>query len=125
MVTAAVDEITRASSRRFWLAMSGFVVAFGLAPFSYKVEHRLETAVHISGGEAEVVDHELTERFQSPYAHRLVVVIQGLPDADSPGGARRADCCRLKRARAGTGGADPRIESADWRDGARATCEVS
>jgi RND superfamily putative drug exporter len=82
MVIAAVDEKIRASRRRFWLAVSGFAVVLGLALFSNKVEYRLETAVHISGGEAEAVDHELLERFQSPCAHRLVVVIQGLPDND-------------------------------------------
>jgi len=35
-----------------WLAMSGFVNGACLCcPFSYKVERRLETAVHIKGGE--------------------------------------------------------------------------
>ena len=64
-----------AARRRFWLAMSGFVMALALMPFSYKVERRLETAVHIKGGESEKVDLELAQRFQSPYAHRLVLVI--------------------------------------------------
>src|SRR5580692_10784549 len=40
---------------RFWLAMSGFVMALALLPFSYKVERRLETAVHIKDGESEKV----------------------------------------------------------------------
>src|SRR6516165_1681277 len=69
-----------ASRRRFWLAMSGFVMALALLPFSFKVERRLETAVHIKGGESEQVDRELAQRFQSPYAHRLVLVISGIPD---------------------------------------------
>src|SRR6202047_864334 len=73
--------------RRFWLAMSGFVMALALLPFSYKVERRLETAVHIKGGEAEKVDLELAQRFQSPYARRLVLVITGIPDPDSAKGA--------------------------------------
>jgi hypothetical protein len=30
-----------AARRRFWLAMSGFVIALALMPFSYKVERRL------------------------------------------------------------------------------------
>jgi len=72
---------------RFWYAMSGFVMALALLPFSYKVERRLETAVHIKGGESEKVDLELAQRFQSPYAHRLVLVISGLPDPDSAKGA--------------------------------------
>jgi len=61
----------------------GVVMALALMPFSYKVERRLETAVHIKGGESEKVDKELAQRFQSPYAHRLVVVISGIPDPDS------------------------------------------
>ena len=72
-----------AARRRFWLAMSGFVMALALMPFSYKVERRLETAVHIKGGESEKVDLELAQRFQSSYAHRLVLVISGIPDPDS------------------------------------------
>src|SRR5258707_11032087 len=76
-----------AARRRFWLAMAGFSMALALMPFSYKVERRLETVVHIKGGESEKVDRELAQRFQSPYAHRLVLVISGIPDPDSAKGA--------------------------------------
>src|SRR5271155_1276478 len=76
-----------AARRRFWLAISGFAMALALLPFSYKVERRLETVVHIKGGESEKVDLELAQRFQSPYAHRLVLVISGVPDPDSAQGA--------------------------------------
>src|ERR1700740_2742636 len=72
-----------AGRRVFWLAMSGFVMALALVPFSYKVERRLETAAHIKGGEGEKVDKELAQRFRSPYAHRLVVAISGIPNPDS------------------------------------------
>src|SRR6201987_4201775 len=67
--------------------MSGFAMAIALLPFSSNVERRLETAVHIKGGESEKVDLELAQRFQSPYAHRLVLVISGVPDPDSAKGA--------------------------------------
>src|SRR5580658_3750973 len=76
-----------AKRRRFWLAMAGFAIALVLLPFSYHVERRLETVVHIKGGESEKVDLELAQRFQSPYAHRLVLVISGVPDPDSAKGA--------------------------------------
>ncbi len=76
-----------AARRRFWLAMSGFAMALALLPFSFKVERRLETAVHIKGGESEAVDRELAQRFHSPYAHRVVLVISGIPDPDSAEGA--------------------------------------
>ena len=67
--------------------MSGFVMALALLPFSYKVERRLETAVHIKGGESEKVDRELAQRFHSAYANRVVLVISGIPDPDSAKGA--------------------------------------
>jgi len=76
-----------AARRRFWLAISGFVMALVLLPFSSQVERRLETVVHIKGGEAEKVELELARQFQSPYAHRLVLVISGIPDPDSAKGA--------------------------------------
>jgi RND superfamily putative drug exporter len=103
-----------AARRRFWLAMSGFVMAFALLPFSYKVERRLETAVHIKGGESEKVDLELAQRFQSPYAHRLVLVISGIPDPDS---AKAADALGFLtsslRVVPGVSGA---VSSLDWPD---------
>src|SRR5579863_9528492 len=103
-----------AARRRFWLAMSGFVMALALLPFSYKVERRLETAVHIRGGEAEKVDLELAQRFQSPYAHRLVLVISGIPDPDSAKGADALGFLTSSlRSVPGVAGA---ISSLDWPD---------
>jgi RND superfamily putative drug exporter len=103
-----------AARRRFWLAMSGFAMALALLPFSYKVERRLETAVHIKGGEAEKVDLELAQRFQSPYAHRLVLVISGLPDPDSAKGADALGfLTNSLRSVPGVSGA---VSSVDWPD---------
>src|SRR6516225_12081195 len=103
-----------AARRRFWLAMSGFVMALALLPFSFKVERRLETAVHIKGGESEQVDRELAQRFQSPYAHRLVLVISGMPDPDSP---KAADALGFMtnslRSLPGVSGV---VSSLDWPD---------
>ena len=103
-----------AARRRFWLAMSGFVMALALLPFSYKVERRLETAVHIKGGESEAVDRELAQRFQSPYAHRLVLVISGIPDPDSAKGADALGFLTSSlRSLPGVSGA---VSSLDWPD---------
>jgi putative drug exporter of the RND superfamily len=103
-----------AARRRFWLAMLGFVMALALVPFSYKVERRLETAVHIKGGESENVDLELAQRFQSPYAHRLVLVISGIPDPDSAKSANALDFLTSSlRSVPGVSGA---ISSLDWPD---------
>src|SRR5260370_41110931 len=114
MVMPSLKSGSGAARRRFWLAMSGFVMALALMPFSYRVERRLETAVHIKGGESEKVDKELAQRFQSPYAHRLVVVISGIPEPDS---AESADALGFLtsslRSVPGVAGA---ISSLDWPD---------
>ncbi len=103
-----------AARRRFWLAMLGFVMALALLPFSYKVERRLETAVHIKGGESEKVDRELAQRFQSPYANRLVLVISGIPDPDSAKGADALGFLTSSlRSLPGVSGA---VSSVDWPD---------
>jgi putative drug exporter of the RND superfamily len=103
-----------ADRRRFWLAMSGFVMALALLPFSYKVERRLETAVHIKGGESEKVDLELAQRFQSSYANRLVLVISGIPDPDSAKGADALGFLTSSlRSLPGVSGA---VSSLDWPD---------
>src|ERR1700749_4338939 len=114
MVMPTMKTGQGAARRRFWLAMSGFVMALALLPFSYKVERRLETAVHIKGGESEEVDTELAQRFESPYAHRLVLVISGIPDPDS---AKSADALGFLtsslRSVPGVAGA---VSSLDWPD---------
>src|ERR1700693_5596945 len=114
MVMPSLKTGHDAARRRFWLAMSGFVIALALLPFSYKVERRLETAVHIKGGESENVDLELAQRFQSPYAHRLVLVISGIPDPDSAKGADALGFLTTSlRSVAGVSGA---VSSVDWPD---------
>jgi putative drug exporter of the RND superfamily len=103
-----------AARRRFWLAMLGFVMALSLLPFSFKVERRLETAVHIKGAEFEKVDQELAQRFQSPYARRLVLVISGIPDPDSAQGADALGfLTSTLRSMPGVSGA---VSSLDWPD---------
>jgi RND superfamily putative drug exporter len=114
MVNSEIAADDGASRRRFWMAMLGFFVAFGLAPFSVRVQQHLETAVHISGSEAEAVDTELAQRFHSPYAHRLVLVIQGLPDSDSASSAEvLTSLTTILSSLPGVSGA---ISSVDWPD---------
>ena len=94
--------------------MLGFVMALALVPFSFKVERRLETAVHIKNGESEQVDKELAQRFQSPYARRLVLVISGIPDTDSAKGADALEFLASSlRSVPGVAGA---VSSLDWPD---------
>src|SRR5246500_5951132 len=94
--------------------MLGFVMALALLPFSVKVGRRLETAVHIQGGDSEKVDQELAQRFQSPYAHRIVLVISGIPNPDSAEGADALSFLTSSlRSVPGVSGA---ISSLDWPD---------
>src|SRR5216684_8156399 len=114
MVMPGLKAGIGAARRRFWLAMTGFVMALALMPFSYKVERRLETSAHIKGGESEKVDKELAQRFQSAYAHRLVVVISGIPDPDS---AESADALGfLTSSLRSVPGVSGAISSLDWPD---------
>ena len=114
MVTPNLKTDRGAYRRRFWLAMSGFVMALALLPFSYHVERRLETAVHIKGAESEYVDRELAKRFQSPYADRLILVISGVPDVDSAKGADALGFLTSSlKSVPGVAGA---ISSVDWPD---------
>src|ERR1700685_408974 len=75
-------------ARRLWV--SGIVLAatIALLPFSFHAERHLETATRVEGSEAEIVASELASRFHSPFVHRVVLVSQGLPRADSDAGAQ-------------------------------------
>jgi len=72
--------------RRFWLSGVVLVAVLVLVPFSFHAERRLETATRIEGSEAGRVPQELATRFRSPFVDRVVLVIQGLPPADSEEG---------------------------------------
>ena len=72
--------------RRFWVAGVVLAAVVALLPFSFHAERHLETATRVEGSEAETVRQELVSRFRSPFVDRVVLVIQGLPPADSEEG---------------------------------------
>jgi putative drug exporter of the RND superfamily len=72
--------------RRFWVAGIVLAAAIALLPFSFHAERHLETATRVEGSEAETVRQELATRFRSPFVDRVVLVVQGLPPADSEEG---------------------------------------
>jgi RND superfamily putative drug exporter len=74
--------------RRFWLAGLVLLAVLVLLPFSFHSERHLETAARVEGSQAEIVQQELVDRFHSPFVDRVVLVVQGLPPADSPRGAQ-------------------------------------
>src|SRR5258708_29081738 len=72
--------------RRFWVAGVVLAAVVALLPFSFHAERHLETATRVEGSEAETVRQELVSRFRSPFVDRVVLVIEGLPPADSEKG---------------------------------------
>lgn len=78
--------MTSAHVRHFWLAAVVLAAVLALLPFSFHAERHLETATRIEGSEAGKIPLELATRFHSPFVDRVVLVIQGLPPADSEEG---------------------------------------
>jgi RND superfamily putative drug exporter len=74
--------------RRFWVPGIVLVAAIALLPFSFHAERHLETATRVEGSQAETVRQELATRFRSPFVDRVVLVVQGLPPADSDEGGQ-------------------------------------
>jgi RND superfamily putative drug exporter len=74
--------------RRFWVSGIVLVAVIALLPFSFHSDRHLETATRVEGSQAETVRQELANRFRSPFVDRVVLVIQGLPPADSEQGGQ-------------------------------------
>src|SRR6202522_4530456 len=74
--------------RRFWVAGIVLAATIALLPFSFHSERRLETATRVEGSQAEIVRDELATRFHSPFVDRVVLVIEGLPPANSDEGGQ-------------------------------------
>jgi putative drug exporter of the RND superfamily len=74
--------------RRFWLAGIVLVAVIALLPFSFHAERHLETATRVEGSDAETVRQELISRFHSPFVDQVVLVVEGLPSADSDEGGQ-------------------------------------
>src|SRR5665213_939927 len=74
--------------RRFWLAGVVLTAVVALLPFSFHSERHLETATRVEGSQAETVTQELASRFHSPFVDRVVLVVQGLPPANSEEGGQ-------------------------------------
>jgi RND superfamily putative drug exporter len=75
-------------SRRFWLAGIVFAAVVALLPFSFHSERHLETATRLEVSEAQNVQQELATHFHSPFVDRVVLVVEGLPPADSDNGGQ-------------------------------------
>jgi RND superfamily putative drug exporter len=85
-VAILYDIMSLMHVRRFWVAGVVLCAVAALLPFSFHAERHLETATRVEGSDAETVRQELVSRFRSPFVDRVVLVIQGLPPADSEEG---------------------------------------
>jgi RND superfamily putative drug exporter len=74
--------------RHFWAAGVVLSAVVALLPFSFHAERHLETATRVEGSQAETVRDELVSRFRSPFVDRVVLVVQGIPPADSEEGEK-------------------------------------
>src|SRR5271169_1635489 len=100
--------------RRYWLAGAVLAAVLAVLPFSFHAERHLETATRVEGSEAESVRQELASRFRSPFVDRVVLVIQGLPPADSEeGGQALATIAAALRQEPGVSGVVSRLDLND------------
>ena len=100
--------------RRFWLAGVILAAVLALVPFSFHAERHLETATRIEGSEAGRVPQELASSFHSPFVDRVVLVIQGLPPADSEEGEQAL--ATIEKALQAEPGVSGVISHLDFRD---------
>jgi putative drug exporter of the RND superfamily len=82
------DMMSAMHVRRFLVSGIVLAAAIALLPFSFHAERYLETATRVEGSQAETVRQELADRFRSPFVDRVVLVIQGIPPADSEEGGK-------------------------------------
>jgi putative drug exporter of the RND superfamily len=74
--------------RRHLVAGIVLAAALALLPYSFHAERLLETATRVEGSQAETVRDQLTNRFRSPFVDQVVLVVEGLPPANSEEGGQ-------------------------------------
>ena len=74
--------------RRFWVAGIVLAAVLALLPFSFHAERHLETATRVEGSQAETVKQELATRFHSPFVDQVVLVVEGVPAANTAAGGQ-------------------------------------
>jgi RND superfamily putative drug exporter len=82
------DIMSAMNVRRFLVAGIVLLATLVLLPFSFHAERSLETATRVEGSQAETVRSELVQRFHSPFVDQVVLVVQGMPSANSEAGAQ-------------------------------------
>ena len=65
--------------RRGIVAFIWLVACLTILPGARRIESRLRVAARVDGSESATVEEQLSERFQSPFAHSVVLVATGIP----------------------------------------------
>src|SRR6476659_8744585 len=70
--------------RRTFVALAWILACVLLLPKARRIESVLRVAARVDGSESAEVDEELARRFQSPFAHSVVLVATGIPSPRTP-----------------------------------------
>jgi RND superfamily putative drug exporter len=76
---------------RWWVITGWLALCATLVPQAGKLERELDVVARVRGSEALGVERALAARFNSPFAHFVVVVVNGLPSSASPAGRDTLD----------------------------------
>ena len=85
--------------RRGLVALAWILACVFLLPRARRIESVLRVAARVDGSESAAVDEQLALRFQSPFAHSVVLVGDG--DSFATNTARRRRVARTRRLGAG------------------------
>jgi uncharacterized membrane protein YdfJ with MMPL/SSD domain len=84
---AGSERLGTAVVRWRWIIVAGWVILVGaLLPFAGTIEHRLTVAARVANSESAAVEDVLAQRFGSPFARWLALVVSGVPAPDTPEG---------------------------------------
>ncbi len=73
---------------RWPIVAAWVVISAVLVPVARRVEDRLEVAARMPSRQAQAVRDELEDRFRSPFTDRVLLVAEGFPGPQAPGGRR-------------------------------------
>lgn len=88
LAAALSETIVR---RRGIVAVLWILACLTILPAARGIESRLRVAARVDGSESATVEEQLAQRFQSPFAHSVVLVATGIP---SPVDARGVETLR-------------------------------
>jgi RND superfamily putative drug exporter len=91
--------------RRWWVLGAWACLFAALTPAAARIEQLLDVSARVDGSESAEVDALLHDRFDSPFARHLVLVVSGVPAPSTPRGERalRASVEAVRRVRGVTG----------------------